>query len=250
MSEVGPLPRTGERFRTALGLLDNRQRLSLVALTLERIAVGCCDLLMAAAMYLLFMLLQGRPPAHAFSWLPKSTLSAAILTAALVALRALTDVWSARSLFRYIQDLYTRFLLRLTQGYNQMRWSRYVERNRSELVGHSIYTARDAVDFYQSCVEMAAAAAIVLIMAAALIYQSPFAASLLGGALALFYAVHRLLSHRHLQLRIQPRTLAPRGPEGPDRYVPFGKGNSRLWQSFLFSRQNCAAREAAAPPAP
>lgn len=199
MSEVGPSPRNGGRFRTALGLLDNRQRLSLVALTLERIAVGCCDLLMAAAMYLLFMLLQGRPPAHTFPWLPKSTLSAALLTAALVALRALTDVWSARALFRYIQDLYTSFLLRLTQGYNQMRWGRYVERNRSELVGHSLYTARDAVEFYQSCVEMAAAAAIVLIMAAALIYQSPFAASLLGGALGLFYAVHRLLIRRHLQ---------------------------------------------------
>ncbi len=209
-SEVGPSPRNGGRIRTAFGLLDNRQRLSLVVLTLERIAVGCCDLLMAAAMYLLFMLLQGRPPAHSFSWLPKTTLSAALLTAALVALRALTDVWSARSLIRYIQDLYTSFLLRLTQGYNQMRWSRYVERNRSELVSHSLYTARDAIEFYQSFVEMAAAVAIVVIMAAALIYQSPFAASLLGAALALFYAVHRLLIRRHLQSAASSREYSLR----------------------------------------
>ncbi|MGB7191262.1 MAG: hypothetical protein WBD10_14060, partial [Acidobacteriaceae bacterium] len=205
VSEVEPCRRKSRQFRTAIGLLENRQRIFLAVLTLERIAVGCCDLSMAAAMYLLFMLLQGRPPEHSFSWIPKTTLSAALLTAALVALRALTDIGSARSLFRYIQNLYTSFLLRLTQGYNHMQWSRYVERNRSQLVCHSLYTARDAVEFYQSCIEMAAAVAIVAIMTAALIYQSPFAASLLGGALAVFYGVHRLLIRGHLQTAASSR---------------------------------------------
>lgn len=198
-SEVDSSPGSSGKFSTAIGGLDNRQRISMVVLALERLAVGCCDLLMAAAMYLLFLLLQGRSPAHSFSWLPSTTLSAALLTAALVALRALADLLSARALSRHIQNLYTSFLLRLTQGYNHMQWSRYVERNRGELVSHSLCTARDAVEFYQSCVEMAAAVAIVAIMTAALIYQSPFAASLLGGALALFYGVHRLLIRGHLQ---------------------------------------------------
>ena len=204
-SEVEPPSGAGRRFATAIGFLDSRQRVTLVVLVLERIAVGCCDLLMAAAMYLLFMLLQGRSPAHSLSWLPKATLSAALLTAALVALRAMADILSARSLFRHIQNLYTSFLLRLTQGYNQMQWARFVERNRSELLSRALYTAREAAEFYQSCVEIAAAAAIVAIMVAALIYQSPLAASLLGGALALFYGVHRLLIRRHLQTAASSR---------------------------------------------
>lgn len=192
-------PGNNRKFATAIALLDNGQRVYLVVLALERIAVGCCDLLMAAAMYLLFMVLQGRSPAHSFSWLPTTTLSAALLTAALVALRAMADLLSARSLFRYVQNIYTSFLLRLTHGYNQMQWSRFVERNRSELLSRSLYTAREAADFYQSCIEIAAAVAIVTIMTAALVYQSLLAACLLGGALALFYGVHRLLIRRHLQ---------------------------------------------------
>lgn len=204
-SEAEPSSATSRRFATSIGLLDNRQRATLVVLALERIAVGCCDLLMAAAMYLLFMLLQGRSPAHSFAWLPKTTLSAALLTAALVALRAMADLLSARSLFRHVQNLYTSFLLRLTQGYNQMQWTRFVERNRSELLSRSLYTAREAAEFYQSCVEIAAAAAIVSIMVAALVYQSLLAASLLGGALALFYGVHRVLIRRHLQTAASSR---------------------------------------------
>lgn len=198
-SDAEPAPGNTRKLATAIGLLDYRQRSLLVVLTLERIAVGCCDLLMAAAMYLLFLLLQERSPTHLLLWLPKTALSAALLTAALVALRGLADLVSARSLFQHVQNIYTAFLLRLTQGYNQMPWTRFVERNRSELLSRSLYTAREAADFYQSCVEIAAAMAIVAIMTAALIYQSPLAACLLGSALAIFYAVHRLLIRRHLQ---------------------------------------------------
>lgn len=210
LSEVAASSGSRRRFATALGLLDIRQRTFLVLLTLERIAVGCCDLLMAAAMYLLFLLLQGRSPTHLMAWLPKTTLSAALLTATLVALRALTDFLSARSLLRHIQNLYTSFLLRLAQGYNQMPWTGFVRRNRSELLSRSLYTAREAADFYQFCVEIVAAVAIVAIMTAALIYQSPMAACLLGGALGLFYAVHRLLIRRHLQFAASNREISLR----------------------------------------
>lgn len=209
-SGVPASPGNNRKFATAIGLLDIRQRTLLVFLTLERIAVGCCDLLMAAAMYLLFLLLQGRSPTHWVAWLPKTTLSAALLTAALVALRALTDFVSARSLFRNIQNLYTSFLLHLAQGYNQMPWAGFVKRNRSELLSRSLYTAREAADFYQFSVEIAAAVAIVAIMTAALIYQSPLTACLLGGALTLFYTVHRLLIRRHLQSAASNRELSLR----------------------------------------
>ena len=245
--EVEPSP-GGRRFSTAFGLLDNRQRISLVVLTFERIAVGCCDLFMAAAMYLLFLLLQGRSPAHSFSWLPKTTLSAALLTAALVALRALADLLSARSLSRRIQNVYTSFLLRLTHGYNHIEWSRFVERNRGELLSRSIYTARDAADFYQSCIEIVAAAAIVAIMTAALVYQSLLAACLLGGALALFYGMHRLILRRHLQsaasnrehsLRSLQRNLADMFSAGKEIRA---YGN----QSFFHNRISLHAKQLAA----
>lgn len=207
----------GGKLRIAIRLLGNRQRIGFVTLTVGRIAVGCCDLLVAVAMYLLFMLLQGSPPSHALRWMPATTLSAALLTAVLVAVRAMTDVLSARSVFRHVQNLYTDFLLRLTQGYNEMRWSRFVERNRGELLSRALYTAREAADFYHCCIEMTAAVAIVAIMIAALIYQSPFAACVLGGALAIFYGIHRVLirgklqaaaSHREQSLRMLQRDLA------------------------------------------
>ncbi|HEX5433612.1 MAG TPA: ABC transporter ATP-binding protein [Candidatus Angelobacter sp.] len=248
MSEAESAPHGRRKFATAIGLLDNRQRASLIVLTLERIAVGCCDLLMAAAMYLLFMLLQGRSTAHTLPWLPHTTLSAALLTAALVALRALTDLLSARSLFRHIQELSTSFLLRLTQGYNQLQWARFVERNRGELLSRSLYTAREAADFYQSCIEIAAAVAIVAIMAAALIYQSVFAACLLGGALALFYSVHRLLIRSHLQraasnreqsLRALQRNLADMFSSGKEIRA-YGS------QSFFHGRLSLHAKRLAA----
>jgi len=248
MSEAESPPRSRRKFATAIGLLDNRQRASLIVLTLERIAVGCCDLLMAAAMYLLFLLLQGHSTAHSLPWLPHTTLSAAFLTAALVALRALTDLLSARSLFRHIQNLSTSFLLRLTQGYNQLQWARFVERNRGELLSRSLYTAREAADFYQSCIEIAAAVAIVAIMTAALIYQSVFAACLLGGALGLFYSVHRLLIRSHLQraasnreqsLRALQRNLADMFSAGKEIRA---YGN----QSFFHGRLGLHAKRLAA----
>ncbi len=206
-----------EGLRSAIRLLGRGQRLSFVWLIAERVAVGICDLLLAGMMYLLFLLLQGGSPSHHFWWIPKTTLTAALLTSGLVILRASMDLFSTRSVVGHIQNLYRDFLLRLTHGYSEMRWNRFVERNRSELLNHSIYTAREAANFYQLCVEMIAAAVVVAAMTFALVYQSPGAACGLGTAVFLFYGVHRFLirkqlrlaaSERENSLRMLQRTLA------------------------------------------
>lgn len=196
-------------FRTAIGLLGNRQRLMLVLLTLGRIAVGFCDLLVAAAMYLLFLLLQGRSPGHQQWWIPKTVLSAAVIMTALVVLRCLMDLFSARSAFRQIQSLHTAFLLQLTEGYSRIQWGRFVECNRSELSGRALQTTREAADFYHRCIEITASVVIVAAMTAALVYQSLLAACALGFAVA-FYGGHRLLLRKKLQTAASSREISLR----------------------------------------
>ena len=175
-AEIAGSSRRGGRCRLALGLFDTRQRVSFVLLSLARIAVGLCDLLVAAAMYLLFLLLQGRSSVTHFWWTPKTTLSVALITVVLVALRALLDIASGHWLLRQNQRLYTNLVLRLARGYSEMRWSRFVEYNRSELSNYTLHTARDAADFYQFCVEMTADVLIVAVMTAAIVHQSPVVA--------------------------------------------------------------------------
>jgi ABC-type bacteriocin/lantibiotic exporter with double-glycine peptidase domain len=203
--------------RVAIGLLQYGQHTSLILLTLARIAVGLCDLLVAAAMYLLFLLLQGRTPSHHFAWIPTTTLSLSLITACLIAIRTLLDIFSARSVFRQIQGLYIDLLLRLMRGYSEMRWSRFVECNRSELSNNTLYTTREAADFYHRCVELTAAIVIVAVMGIAIIYQSPLAACGLGVAFVAYYGMHRFIIRRKLQtaafsreesLRVLVRNLA------------------------------------------
>lgn len=191
-------------------LLGNRQGIALVLVTVERIAVGFCDLAVAAAMYLLFLLLQGRSPVQHFWWIPKTTLSAAVITSILVVLRALMDLFSARSVIHQVQKLYTDLLLRLTQGYNEMHWVRFVESNRSELSNHALYTAREAAEFYHRCIELTAAVVIVAAMIAALIYQSPIAACGFVFALSALYGMHRLFIRGALQQAAESRELSLR----------------------------------------
>lgn len=207
----------GGNLRVAIRLLGNRQRTAFVLVTLARVAVGLCDLAVAAAMYVLFLFLQDRPPAHHMPLIPKTAFSAAVITSILVVIRALMDLFSARSVIRQIQKFYTDLLLRLTRGYNEMRWSRFVESNRSELSNHALYTAREAAEFYQRCIELTAAVVIVAAMTAALVYQSPIAACCFALALGAFYGIHRLfirgtLQHaaerRETSLRMLQRNLA------------------------------------------
>jgi ABC-type multidrug transport system fused ATPase/permease subunit len=214
---VGGNPKRGARWRVALALLGKRQRLSFLLLIVERVLVGFCDLLLAGAMYLLFLSLQGASSVHHEWWIPKTTLSAASLTTALVLLRILLDLTSTRSVVGHVQELYTSILLRLTHGYNNMQWVRFAQRNRSELLNHAMYTAREAVNFYFLGIEITASAIVVAAMTVAIVYKSPTTAIGLGVAAGLFYAVHRFLIRRKLQraaseredaLRMLQRSLA------------------------------------------
>ncbi|MDW5265168.1 MULTISPECIES: ABC transporter ATP-binding protein [Acidobacteriaceae] len=200
----------GRNIGVAMRLLGSRQRIELLLITLERIAVGFCDLAVAAAMYLLFLLLQGRGPTHQFWWIPKTAISAALITSILVILRALMDLLSARSVIHQIQKLYTDLLLRLAQGYNEMHWGRFVESNRSELSNHALYTAREAAEFYHRCIELTAAVVIVVAMTAALVYQSPIAACGFAFALSAFYGLHQLFIRSRLQLAAEKREASLR----------------------------------------
>ncbi len=206
-----------ESYRVAFRLAGKRRSLSLAWLVVERIAVGICDLLLAGALYLLFLLLQGAAPARHFWWTPKSTISAASITSGLVVLRAVMELLSTHRVVGYIQNLYSDFLLRLTRGYSEMRWGRFVECNRSELLNHTVNTAREAASFYHHCIEMTASVAVVMLMTVALVYQSPVAACGLAAAVLLFYASHRFLIRPNLQraassreqsLRMLQRNLA------------------------------------------
>jgi len=191
-------------------LLKTRQRVALVVLTLQRIAVGLCDLAVAAGMYLLFLFLQGRSPAHHLWWMPKTTLSAAVITSILVVCRASMDIVSTRSVTSQIQKLYTDLLLRLTRGYNDMHWSKFVECNRSELSSHALYTAREASEYYRRCIELTGAVAIVAAMTAALVYESLTATCVFAVVLGAFAAVHRLFIRGTLQRAAECREAASR----------------------------------------
>lgn len=200
----------GGNLSVAMRLLGTRQRVALVMLTVERIAVGFCDLAVAAAMYLLFLFLQDRSPAHHLWWIPKTTLSAAVITSILVVLRASMDLVSGRAVIRQTQKLYTDLLLRLTQGYNEMHWRRFAESNRSELSNHALYTAREASEFYQRCIELTAAVVIVAVMTAALVYQSLTAACAFAVALGAFYTIHRVFMRGTLQQAAERHEAAMR----------------------------------------
>jgi ABC-type multidrug transport system fused ATPase/permease subunit len=189
----------GARTRVAIALLIRPQRLRLVLLTAARVVVGFFDLALAAATYILFLLLQGLAPAHRHSWLPNSILAVAAAAGLLVVVRVLADILSAHAVFRQIQDLAADFMFRLTRGYCEMQWTRFIELNRSELTSITAHTTREAADFYHRCVEMIAGAVIVIAMTAAFVYQSPAAAACFAAALATLYCTHRLIVRKRVQ---------------------------------------------------
>ncbi len=193
------------KWRRAIRLLSARQRLLFALLTASRIAVGACDLALAAAMYLLFLLLQGRTPAHSLWWAPRRILAAALLTGMIAVVRALVDILSARSVFRSTQNLATDFMLRLTRGYSEMKWTQFIERNRSQLINCSLNASREAADFYHRCIELAAGVIIVVLIAAAFIYQSLPAACGFACTLTAVYCVHRFLIRKKVQTAASSR---------------------------------------------
>ncbi|MFP5227951.1 MAG: ATP-binding cassette domain-containing protein [Acidobacteriota bacterium] len=186
-----PPSSAGGKYAAALRLLSLRDRVSLLMLTTGRIAVGLCDLLVAAAMYLLFLTLQGHTAVPHLFGLPQTVLSLGIITATLVVTRSLADSSTALLSLRRIHHLQTELLLRLVRGYSQMQWTHFVERNRSELVNFAIHTTRDAADFFHRWIELVASVVVVLVMAVAVIWKSPPAAAGVAVLLAAVYALHR-----------------------------------------------------------
>jgi ABC-type multidrug transport system fused ATPase/permease subunit len=215
---------TGE-WRRVIRLLGVRQRAQFGLLTGARIAVGFFDLALAAAMYLLFLLLESRTPAHNFWWTPKTALEAALLAASLVLFRALVDILSSRAVLHEIQCLYKDFLLRLTRGYGEMQWRQFVKLNRSELSNHTIHTAREAADFYHRSIEMAAGLVTIAVMTVAFVYESPVAACVFAGAVAAFYCGHKLF------IRARVRRAAS------NREISMGKLQRKLADMFLSGKE-------------
>jgi len=160
--------------------------------------VGLFDLALAAAMYLLFLLLQSQVSAHRNPWLPNSILAVAAAAGLLVVVRVLVDIYSAHAVFRQIQNLATDFMIRLTRGYCEMQWTCFTELNRSELTNITVHTTREAADFYHRCVEMISGAVIVIAMAVAFVYQSPAAAACFAAALGTVYCIHRLIVRKRV----------------------------------------------------
>ena len=185
-------------WRVALRLLSERQAALFVWLSAARSAVGFCDLALAVAMYVLFLLVQGHAPAHSFLRTPITTLDAALLTSALVVVRTAVDIVSSHLAIGYIQGLHTDFLLRLTQGYNEMDWNHLAARNRSELTSRALHTTREAADFYHRCIELVSGGAIVAVMTVACFYQSSLAALGFACTLAAFYLAHRLIIRKRV----------------------------------------------------
>ena len=199
-AQVDADPPVEGKWRVALRLLSRRQAELFVWLSAARSVVGFCDLALAVAMYVLFLLVQGHTPARSFFLrAPSTILEAALLTSALVAIRAAVDIVSSRLAFGYIQSLHTDFTLRLTQGFSEMEWNHLVARNRSELTSRALHTTREAADFYHRCIELVSSAVIVAVMTVAFFYQSVLAALVFMCTLAAFYCTHRLIIRKRVQ---------------------------------------------------
>ena len=199
-AQVDADPPVEGKWRVALRLLSRRQAEQFVWLSAVRSVVGFCDLALAFAMYVLFLLVQGHTPARSlFLRAPDTILEAALLTSALVAIRAAVDIVSSRLAFGYIQSLHSDFTLRLTQGFSEMEWNHLVTRNRSELTSRALHTTREAADFYYRCIELVSSAVIVAAMTVACFYQSAFAALVFMCTLAAFYCAHRLIIRKRVQ---------------------------------------------------
>ena len=159
-------------LRSPLHLLRPAQRVRGLSLVLERVTLGVCDLLLAGAMYLLFVQLQGGAPQHFRTLLPASTLATTYWTVALVIARLVLDLSAAHGVTRFTQDLYAEFSQRLVRGYSELEWNVFVQRNRAEMVKHAMTTAQDAAYSYQIYIEIMSGTVVIAIMAASLLYQS------------------------------------------------------------------------------
>lgn len=189
---AGPKRREWGSFSDLILLPEGgRGLLKLLWLAGLRMSAGLCDLFLAIAMYVTFVLLQGRSPEPRHWWLPSSIFSAALVSAMLVIVRSVLEIISIRSVLEYVHGLYTQFVIRLTRGYTEMRWQRFVQRNRSDLLNTTVHTAREAAFFYNFVIELVASIVVVAAMACGMIYRNPEVACALFGITAMLYGINR-----------------------------------------------------------
>lgn len=85
-----------QRLRLAFRLLGRGQFLVFLGLTVRRVVVGLCDMLLAATMYLLFLRLRGTVPSQCFPWEPGAVIAASGIAIVLVPHRSYTGALPAR----------------------------------------------------------------------------------------------------------------------------------------------------------
>ena len=155
--------------------------------------LGLLDLLLASLMYLLFIILQsaGPLPPLRFWWIPHSIASVAVVSLVVVLARSLGELSLTTGVVSLTQQIYSDFLLRLSEGYCNLRWPEYVQRNRSELLKYCSVTALDAAFSYQLLIEAISSALVVAFLALVLFYKGFW----VGCTLAMFGG-GMLLIHR------------------------------------------------------
>ena len=180
-------------WHLAKSLIATRTRIYLHLLIAAKGMIGLLDLLLASLMYLLFVILQstGPLPPPRFWWVPHSVPAVAVASLIVVVARSLGEVALTREVVTLTQSIYGGFLLRLSQGYCDVRWEQYVVRNRSELLKYCSVTALDAAFSYQLLIEAASSALVVTLLALALVYKGFWIACTLAVFSAGMLLVHR-----------------------------------------------------------
>jgi ABC-type multidrug transport system fused ATPase/permease subunit len=203
------------RFRLLYRLIDARHRLILLVLTVTRVAIGLSEILIAGLMYLLFLILQGKPvalDAHAWyaRWVPVTVISSVLATLVVVCLRLVAELISGFYLARCKESIYKSLLLRLLGGYNSMGWRHFVQRNRSELLKHCTTTAIEATYAYQLYAEILSSSIVIVLMVLVLIEKGFAIACMMGGLVLAVYLLHRFVLRRGLSTAAIERERATR----------------------------------------
>jgi ABC-type multidrug transport system fused ATPase/permease subunit len=203
------------RFRLMIGLIDARHRLVLLVLTVARVGIGLSEILIAGLMYLLFLILQGKPVAlDAHAWyarfVPVTVISSVLATLVVVCVRLLAELISGYYLARSKESVYKALLLRLLRGYNRLGWRHFVQRNRSELLKHCTTTAIEATYAFQLYSEILSSSIVIVLMVLVLIEKGFAIACMMGGLVLGVYLLHRYVLRRGLSTAAIERERASR----------------------------------------
>ena len=192
-------------------LLSPVQRLQASFLIFVRILLGGCDLLLAGAMYLLFVQLQGGSVPDLPGLLPNRPLVTTGWTIALIVTRLVLELWVSYGVTRFTQHLYGELSDRLVRGYSELNWDVFVQRNRSEMVKHALTTAQDGAYSLQIYIEMVSGMITIVIMATSLLYQSVAIAGGMVLLVGVLYVLHRAMLQARIRKASTVREHSQRG---------------------------------------